>query len=515
MMSTLTGYRMHTAATVLIVGLALAAVAQWSTPPTGSGTTGWYTPPESTSNSAAGVTITNGYHGGNSGTGAVTKVGRLLRITMPAAGAGDLLAANNLSDLANAATARTNLGLGTAATQASTAFDAAGSVSAHNGSNTSHSALFAAARTNATHINGVAVATVTAGAAAGVTALQPTGNAAGLTNFPALVVQTNATDVTFANWRFYTGAFHAAIRAMRSGNSRIEDYNGRAVMSFTEEGERFLYSSNVAGIVVASYNDVLRAYDANGTNGVPVQETLTNHTAQIAAKVPTTRKIAINGVTNDLSADMSFTVSGSSDGGATNLVPGASDAYNPTTRTLTRSTNEPIAAAHIADTTAAHPASAISCTGTYSTVQAAINAMGTGSGVTNNAGTAITLANTNRITAIETSVPTEGAAYRFVYDSYRTPYTLTTAGTVTVTRAMGRIGYLKLAGNVTKFTFNTSDFPTNCVGEFTLDLVATSYSFGFDTTVITNSTLLDISTTKTTPLFFRKPFNGAVWRVGQ
>jgi hypothetical protein len=44
---------------------------------------------------------------------------------------GALLSANNLSDLTNAGTARANLGLGTAATQASTAFEAAGQVAAH------------------------------------------------------------------------------------------------------------------------------------------------------------------------------------------------------------------------------------------------------------------------------------------------------------------------------------------------------------------------------------------------
>ena len=94
------------------------------------------------------------------------------KVTAAGAGSGDLLAANNLSDVANVATARTNLGLDTTANQTDSSnkrfmtdaqesnLDAqSGTNTGDNATNTQYSGL-AASKLDATAFDGLAKITV-------------------------------------------------------------------------------------------------------------------------------------------------------------------------------------------------------------------------------------------------------------------------------------------------------------------------------------------------------------------
>jgi hypothetical protein len=96
-----------------------------------------------------------------------------------------------------------------------------------------------------------------------------------------------------------------------------------------------------------------------------------------------------------------------------------------------------------------------------------------------------------------------------------TPFVLTSATNVAITRLTGTNAYsLVMATNVT-LTITTNGWTGAEVGRFSLDVSAGAFTLAFDTAVMTNTTVLDISTTKVTPLYFRKPVGETVWRVRQ
>jgi hypothetical protein len=101
------------------------------------------------------------------------------------------------------------------------------------------------------------------------------------------------------------------------------------------------------------------------------------------------------------------------------------------------------------------------------------------------------------------------------FDSGVTPFVLTSATNVAITRLTGTNAYsLVMATNVT-LTITTNGWTGAEVGRFSLDVSAGAFTLAFDTAVMTNTTVLDISTTKATPLYFRKPVGETVWRVRQ
>jgi hypothetical protein len=102
------------------------------------------------------------------------------------------------------------------------------------------------------------------------------GSAASLTNFPALVVQTNVTDVTIGGWRFYNGA--GSIAETTSTVGQLRD-SASAVLYFSPT---LRYLSGTNGDRIADFTSAFSVGPTDGTN-LAVYATLTNLLQRVGA----------------------------------------------------------------------------------------------------------------------------------------------------------------------------------------------------------------------------------------
>ena len=178
---------------------------------------------------------------------------------------GSLLAASNLSDLASAATARTNLGLGTAAVEAVSAFDAAGAATAALASANGYTDTVASGKANTSHTHAASDITSGvlaedrggAGAASGILQANGSGTVSAITVGSGLSFSGGTLSATGGGGGSSVSPWKASVRV--AATSDVDIATG------LEEGQA------VDDVILAAGDRVLLWQQVDGTqNGIYV-----------------------------------------------------------------------------------------------------------------------------------------------------------------------------------------------------------------------------------------------------